>query len=43
MKVGQLIAKLKADGEWENTIVFFFGDPRPGNARVQNACFIAGA
>jgi hypothetical protein len=30
MKVGQLIAKLKADGEWENTIVFFFGDHGQG-------------
>ena len=30
MKVGELIAKLKADGEWENTIVFFFGDHGQG-------------
>lgn len=30
MKVGELIARLKADGEWENTIVFFFGDHGQG-------------
>ncbi len=30
MKVGELVKKLKADGEWENTIIFFFGDHGQG-------------
>jgi arylsulfatase A-like enzyme len=30
IKVGELIARLKAEGEWENTIVFFFGDHGQG-------------
>lgn len=30
MKVGELIAKIKADGEWDNTIIFFFGDHGQG-------------
>jgi arylsulfatase A-like enzyme len=30
MKVGSLITKLKADGEWDNTIIFFFGDHGQG-------------
>jgi arylsulfatase A-like enzyme len=29
-KVGQLITRLKAEGVWENTIVFFFGDHGQG-------------
>lgn len=29
-KVGELIARLKADGEWENTVIFFFGDHGQG-------------
>jgi arylsulfatase A-like enzyme len=34
-KVGQLIKKIKDEGEWDNTIVFFFGDHGQGMPRFK--------
>jgi arylsulfatase A-like enzyme len=34
-KVGQLIQKIKDEGEWDNTIVFFFGDHGQGMPRFK--------
>jgi len=41
-QVGQTIARLKADGRWENTIIFLFSDHGSDLPRSKEFCYIEG-
>ena len=40
--VGELLARLKADGHWENTVVFLFGDHGSDLPRGKEYCYAEG-